>query len=55
MRNYRALLEGRADPMSVRHVPPEHRIGHLDSIAVFRLQQDEPGLPPAIASPRRDA
>lgn len=38
IRNYRALLEGRADLTSLRHLPPEQRIGHLDSIAVFRLR-----------------
>lgn len=43
IRNYRALLEGRAELVSVRHLPPEHRIGHLDSIAVFRLPPDRAG------------
>jgi len=38
IRNYRTLLDGRADLTSLRHLPPEHRIGHLDSIAVFRLR-----------------
>ncbi|WP_137043632.1 class I SAM-dependent methyltransferase [Pseudolabrys sp. FHR47] len=38
IRNYRERLEGRAEMTSVRHLPPEHRIGHLDSIAVFRLR-----------------
>lgn len=37
IRNCRERLEGRAELASVRHLPPEHRIGHLDSIAVFRL------------------
>lgn len=46
IRNYRALLQGRAELASLRHLPPEHRIGHLDSIAVFRLRQGEAGPGP---------
>ena len=51
IRSFGALLEGRAVLVSVRDLSPEHR----DNIAVFRLRQDEPGAPPTIASPRRDA
>lgn len=51
LRNYRVRLDGRADLTDLRHLPREHHIGHLDSIAVFKLRQ--PGRP--IASPRRGA
>lgn len=40
IRNYRDRLKGRAEFVSVRHLPPEHRIGHLDSISIFRLPQN---------------
>jgi len=49
IRNYRARLEGRADLAAVRHLPREHHIGHLDSIAVFELRQD--GGPIASSPP----
>ena len=51
VRNYRARLEGRADLTDLRHLPREYRVGHLDSVAVFKLRQ--PGRP--IASPPRGA
>jgi hypothetical protein len=39
IRDYRSLLAGRAELVGVRHLPRAHHIGHLDSIAVFRLRQ----------------
>lgn len=37
IRNYRARLRGRAEMTAVRHLPRDEHIGHLDSIAVYRL------------------
>ncbi len=39
IRNYRARLRGRAELADVRHLARNDHIGHLDSIAVFRLPQ----------------
>ena len=38
IRNYRARLEGRADLTSLRHLPREHRIGHLTASPFFKLR-----------------
>jgi hypothetical protein len=45
IRNYRAHLRGRAEMVSVRHLPREDHIGHLDSISIYKLLPER--APPA--------